>query len=129
MRSHPNRDFHFKRHWFIFFSHCKTRFLCYSGFLFVSLLWWEEKKKTFDDDEERASKFGLVFDIVYLMYATHSRAHHSLSRCHHVEQGKSLDYARNKKKSKWKSFKANFYVELTIFTCAQSTYHQRTLFA
>lgn len=36
---------------------------------------------------------------------------------------------KNETKKKWKSFKVNFYVELTIFTCAQSTYHQCDTFS
>lgn len=115
MRSHLNSEFHLKRHT-AFFSHLPSaRFLCHSWLLFVALLWWE--KKAFDDDEERASKFGLVFDIVYLMYATHSRAHHSLSlpSCRAKKIARLCKKQKEQKKSKWKSFKANFYVELTIF--------------
>lgn len=54
----------------------------------------------------------------------------SLSRCLSGTPRKSLDYSKKKNMYvyKWKSFKANFYVELTIFTCAQSTYHQRYSF-
>lgn len=74
--------------------------------------------KTFDD-EQRTSKFGLVFDIVYSMYTTHllalSLSHSPASFAYSASERFKKIARLFKKNSKWKSFKANFYVELTIF--------------